>query len=142
MRFALWIAVCLSACAPVSLGRVPPVSPTVAAEVIVIRGTAGADDDRMLTLDGQAIAKLPRGGYTRFAVQPGPHWLGVGCLGGWGLNWAQQHRTLLADPRTTYYFSLEPAPRCARIEPMTEAAAKELISQRTYRAVELPREQS
>ncbi len=142
VRMVLLLVVCISACAPVSLGRVPSVNPDVAAHVVVIRSAVGSNDDRTLTLDGQAIAALPPGGYMRFNVQPGPHWIGIGCIAGWDLAWAQQHRTLLADPRTTYYFRVVSAPRCAQLEPMTEAAAKDLISQSTYRAIELPRQQS
>ncbi len=142
MRITLLLAVTLSACAPASLGRVPSVSPNVAAQVVVIRPTDSASEDRTLTLDGQAIATLPAGGYTRFPIQPGPHWLGVGCFTGLGLSWTEQHRIVLADPRATYYFLVADDPRCARIEPVSEAAAKDLISQGKYQSIGSPREQS
>jgi len=130
------LLLCLSACvSPPSIGRVPSVDPQVAAEVVVIRNSSGAHEERMLTLDGQAIATLPRGGYTRFAVQPGAHWLGVGCPEALQLNWTDKHRTLLADPRTTYYFLIAAAPACANIEPMTEAQAQVLMSQSKYRPI-------
>ena len=131
-----FVVLCLSACSPQSVGRVPPVDPLVAAEVVVIRNSSGTREERTLTLNGQAIGALPRGGYTRFAVQPGPHWLGVGCPGVLRLSWTGQHHTFLADPRITYYFLVAPAPGCAKIEPVTEAQAQDLMSQSTYRPIE------
>ncbi len=129
------LLLCLSACAMQPIGRVPPVDPQVAAEIVVIHNGSGAREEQMLTLDGQAIATLPQDGYTRFAVQPGPHWLGVGCPGVLHLSWTGKHRPFLADPRTTYYFLVAAAPGCANIEPMTEAQAQELMSQSTYRPI-------
>ena len=128
------VALCLTACAA-PLERPAVVSPAVAAEIVVPHPSAAVSLPHTLTLDDQAIAVLAGGIITRFAVQPGAHWLGVGCAVAWGLDWTEHHLTLLADPRTTYYFLVRPREHCVRLEAVTETAARELLERPTSPAL-------
>ncbi len=128
----------LSACASQHFGEAPAVDPQIAAEIVVIHKDTN-NGNRTLTLDGQAIAALPHDSFTRFAVQPGPHWLGVGCAGALQLSWTGKNHTFIADPRMKYYFLIAPAPRCATIEPLSEPQAQHLMSGQTYRPMAVAR---
>ena len=135
MRLTVLTTVLIAACAT-PLGHVPPVSPTTAAMLVVIRAGPKSREPRTVMLDGQAITELPGGSYTQFAIQPGPHRLGIGCVAGWGLTWTEQHQLVLADPRTTYYFLVTRAPECGRIESLSADTARDWLARTAYRPME------
>ena len=124
------------ACAP-RLRSVPIVDPNSAATFVIIHLGGSSDQVRTLILNGQAVAALPAGSYTEIPVQPGPHRLGVGCPVVGGLAWAAHEQMVLADPRTTYYFSISGPTRQPRLQalPAEEAAA---LLQATYRTTGEP----
>lgn len=133
-RFIISLAVCLSACAT-QLGQAPVVDPRFASEVVVVHSSVTTSGSQTLTLDNQTVALLSGGVATRLTVQPGPHWLGVGCSAALGLSWTEEHLTLFADPRTTYFFQATPTQRCARLQPLGEAATRALLEHGTAEAL-------
>ena len=137
MSIGMMALVVVVGCAP-KLAEVPTVDPTSAASIVIIHSGNGSEPAHTLLFNGQAVAMLPAGSYTQFAVQPGPHRLGVGRSVAGGLAWNAAEQMVIVDPRNTYYFltTSSGAQRQPRIEALPADAAGPTLSLVTFSPVD------
>src|ERR687888_540025 len=96
MRKSVLFASCaavLAGCAGSGrLGELPATAPGAHAGKLVVLRTSSlyaVASSYYVTLDGREVFVLRSGEHTTFAVPPGPHTVGVRCLGGWLPTWKQ-----------------------------------------------------
>jgi hypothetical protein len=112
------------------VGRLPELKETDKyGKIVVIRNKnfIGAGLQYFVNIDWRDILSLYAGEYTKFRLNPGKHFIGVKCYGGWTPAPKLDGLEVKLKENDELYFIISPNFTCADIKSISKERAKERI---------------
>jgi hypothetical protein len=108
--------------------------PNEIGQVIVIRNVniVGSAIPYFINIDWTDVFSIKVGQYTKLSLNPGDHFIGVKCYGGWTPEPKLDVNKVLVEENKTLYFLISPSLSCADIKQITKDEADKRIQQSKF----------